>query len=141
MEYYRSFMEDYNTATMPHLKFYQYEKWEIAEYNKTQEEKRRAHLSANQNDGNVDFSFNDEEAVRLARKKQKAQEEAQQFAQLHSHMKQDKSIQQDMKKQSELQLQLQIAHKRGDSTTVKRLEKLLAPDDPSKAPVVKHPWG
>ena len=32
MKYFRDFIEDYNTATMPHLKFYSYEKWEIEDY-------------------------------------------------------------------------------------------------------------
>ena len=29
-------MEDYNTATMPHRKYYEYEKWEVEDYEKRQ---------------------------------------------------------------------------------------------------------
>ena len=32
MQHFKQFMEDYNTATMPHVKFYYYERWEMAEY-------------------------------------------------------------------------------------------------------------
>merc|ERR1712161_137040 len=34
MEYFKEFCEDYNTATMPHEKYYDYDKWEMEEYRK-----------------------------------------------------------------------------------------------------------
>jgi hypothetical protein len=36
MQYFKEFCEDYNTATMPHEKFYNYEAWEMNEYRKNQ---------------------------------------------------------------------------------------------------------
>lgn len=33
-EYFREYMEDFNTATLPHEKYVNLEKWEIAEYNR-----------------------------------------------------------------------------------------------------------
>merc|ERR1740130_1127238 len=33
--YFKEYAEDYNTATMPHIKYYDYDKWEMEEYNKT----------------------------------------------------------------------------------------------------------
>ena len=30
--YIAEYMEDYNTATLPHIKYYDYDKWEIDEY-------------------------------------------------------------------------------------------------------------
>ena len=46
-------MEDYNTATMPHRKYYEYEKWEVEDYEKRQrrDAKRK---------GRVQTEFNDE---------------------------------------------------------------------------------
>ena len=31
LEYFSEFCEDYNTATMPHKKYYNYEEWEMQE--------------------------------------------------------------------------------------------------------------
>ena len=36
MTYFKDFIEDYNTATMPHEKYYNYEAWEMNEYRKEQ---------------------------------------------------------------------------------------------------------
>ena len=33
---FKDFIEDYNTATMPHEKYYNYEAWEMTEYRKAQ---------------------------------------------------------------------------------------------------------
>ncbi len=30
--YITEYMEDYNTATLPHIKYYNYDKWEMGEY-------------------------------------------------------------------------------------------------------------
>merc|ERR1740139_295704 len=38
MEYFKEFCEDFNTATMPHLKYYNYDKWEMDEYRRKQAE-------------------------------------------------------------------------------------------------------
>jgi hypothetical protein len=37
MTYFKDFMEDYNTATMPHEKYYNYERWEMEEYRRKQQ--------------------------------------------------------------------------------------------------------
>ena len=34
MEFFKEFMEDYNTATLPHAKYYNYEAWEALDYEK-----------------------------------------------------------------------------------------------------------
>ena len=36
MTYFKDFIEDYNTATMPHEKYYNFEAWEMNEYRKAQ---------------------------------------------------------------------------------------------------------
>lgn len=33
-QYFREYMEDFNTCTLPHEKFIDLEKWEMAEYNR-----------------------------------------------------------------------------------------------------------
>lgn len=131
-------MEDYNTATMPHHKFYNYEAWEMEEYRRQQEDARRKRQD-DYDAGNVGpQAFNDEEAHRLERKREKLEKEQREFQLLRQQMVMDADKRMDMKKQSELRLELQQAHRRGDAATVKRLERLLAPEE--QGPAVRHPW-
>ena len=60
------------------------------------------------------------------------------FMTLKMKMLINKDKQDDMRKQAQLSTELQVAYKRGDTVTVKKLERLLAPDE-VKA-VMKHPW-
>lgn len=131
-------MEDYNTATMPHRKFYNYEEWEMEEYRRQQEDARRKRQD-DYDAGNAGPQvFNDEEAHRLERKREKQEKEQREFQLLRQQMAMDADRRMDMKKQSELRLELQQAHRRGDTATVKRLERLLAPEE--QGPAVRHPW-
>ena len=132
MQYFKDFAEDYNTATMPHPKFYNYEKWEIEEYQRKQRQAQSNESSA------IPTFFNDEEMVKQNRKRQKEEEERLAFQALRQRMAVDKNLQEDMKRQQQLTVELQQAYKRGDTATVKRLEKLLAPDEMTGT--IKHPW-
>ncbi len=131
-------MEDFNTVTMPHQKFYDYEKWEMAEYQRQQEDARRQRQLAYDNGDAGPQTFNDEELRRLERKREKAEQEQREFQQLRQQMAADAGKRSDMKKQAELRLELQQAHRKGDVATVKRLERLLAPAE--QGPAVRHPW-
>lgn len=127
-------MEDYNTATMPHHKFYNYEKWEMEEYVRQQDQARQKQSQSER----MPSILSDEEERRRERKKAKEDQERKEFEALRSRMLGDKDKREDMKKQAELQLELQQAFKRGDTATVKKLERLLAPDE--EKPVARHPW-
>lgn len=131
MVYFKDFAEDYNTATMPHTKYYHYEKWETEEYQR----KLKGGSSSN---AAVPSHFNDEDILKAERKRLKEEEERQQFLMLRQRMSSDKNLQEDMKRQQQLTHELQQAFKRGDVATVKRLEKLLTPDEMKG--VIKHPW-
>jgi alpha-galactosidase/6-phospho-beta-glucosidase family protein len=68
MEYFKSYIEDYNTATMPHEKYYNYERWEMENYRREQAEKAsKRHVERD--------TFNDEEERRAEKKLNKALEE------------------------------------------------------------------
>lgn len=137
-DHFRSYVEDYNTATMPHNKFYNYERWEMEEYQRAQHDAQRKRMRQYE-DGDPETNlFNDEEQVRLQRKRQREEEEQREFQRLRQQMAHDSDKRSDMKKQAELRLELQQAHRRGDVATVKRLDRLLAPDEPTTA--VQHPW-
>ncbi len=131
MKYFKEFIEDYNTATMPHTKYYNYEQWEIAEYS------REKHLAAMKLNAEKDL-FNDEEERRLELQRHKQAIELRQFEGVKTKIFLDKDQRDRMRRQEELKIELQLAFKQGDSDRVRRLERLLAPDE--EGPAVKHPW-
>lgn len=137
MQHFKTYMEDFNTATMPHEKFYNYERWEMAEYQRSKLEQQQRALDGKEFDA-APTSFNDEEIRRRELKQQKADAENKEFQQLKQKMASNKDIQGDMRRQAQLSTELQLAFKRGDSATVKRLERKLAPDEAKMT--VKHPW-
>lgn len=121
---------------MPHEKYYNYERWEMQEYQRSKLEQQQRR-NADDLDG-LPTSFNDEEIRRRELKKMKEETENKEFMQLKQKMAVNKDIQSDMRKQAQLSTELQQAFKRGDAATVKRLERLLAPDEVKAT--VKHPW-
>jgi hypothetical protein len=137
MQHFKGYMEDYNTATMPHDKYYNYERWEMQEYQRSKQDAMRR-AAADDDDGLEPIVLNDEETRRRELKKQKDDAERQEFLALKSKMAQNKDIQGDMRRQAQLSTELQLAFKRGDTATVKRLERLLAPDEDKG--MIKHPW-
>ena len=60
MEYFKCFVEDYNTATMPHKKYYDYNKWEMKEYQRKQKSK-----TSTIDDSNQEYHFDDEKQKAL----------------------------------------------------------------------------
>ena len=131
-DYFKMFIEDYNTATMPHEKYYNYEAWEIAEYRRKQD--KAAHKSSD-----VPEAFNDEEERRREILNARAKAEKKEFSDLLGKMSANRDQLESMRRQEGLKVELQMAYKQGDMTTVRRIEKMLAPDE-EKGTGVKHPW-
>lgn len=123
---------------MPHIKFYHYEAWEMDEYKQQQERERRKRQREVDDLEIVPDTFNDEEERRKDRKRQKEDQERREFEVLRRQMTIDAEKRESMIRQSELQLELQQAHRRGDTDTVRKLERMLAPDQ--VGPTIKHPW-
>jgi hypothetical protein len=137
MEWFRTFMEDYNTATMPHEKYYNLEAWEMRDYRERQEEERRQRKRRLDGDDEDDvrdaerasFAFNDEQLVREERKREKEREERRQFEEMKAKIARDNVKREEMRGQEILRNELQVAYRQGDRETVKRLEKRLAPEE------------
>eukprot|EP01038_Epipyxis_sp_PR26KG_P012253 gene12253-16428_t len=141
MQHFKSFIEDYNTATMPDEKYYNYERWEMEDYQnkknieRMQQEKRNNLILDNESNS----VFNDEEVMRQERKRLKQLAEQKEFNETLLKVSHNKGLQENMKRQAELTTELQQAYKRGDTITVKRIERLLAPEEEKVR--IKHPWG
>ena len=77
MNYFKEFMEDYNTATMPHEKFYNFEKWEMEEYRRKSSAASSSSTSSSHRP--LPESFNDEEERRKELQLRKQREEQKEF--------------------------------------------------------------
>ena len=133
MDAFKCFMEDYNTATMPHEKYYNYEKWEMEEY---QRQQRRAQKSRDREQ--VREVFDDEAERRRELKRKRELAEKREFHETLAKISQDKDKRESMRRQDELRAELQLAYKSGDQATVSRLERILAPEEEKVG--VRHPW-
>ena len=91
MKYFQGFMEDYNTATMPHEKFYNYERWEIAEYAKSSQR------TANADTFTERSAFDDEKERRAELKARKEAAERKEFESLKGQMAANKNLQENMR--------------------------------------------
>ena len=139
MKAFKDFMEDYNTATMPHEKYYHYEKWETKDYQlkKLAEVQGGVHSSSKANEEGVYNAADDERNRKAELKRKKDEQEKKEFSQTIALMSMDKERQERMKSQQKLQTELHLAYKSGDTKTQARIERLLAPDI---VKAVKHPW-
>jgi hypothetical protein len=115
-EYFKEFAEDFNTATMPHEKFYDYDKWEMEEYNRRKD-------NANSKNGLVSDEFRHHEEMR----QKAAEKQRQELDMIKSGMSRDKII--DMKNQARMKAEMVSAYKMGDDEKVKKLQRRLEPDE------------
>lgn len=116
--YFKEYAEDFNTATLPHVKYYDYDKWEMEEYQKNKSESAAAsNKSSAQRDEVLHAQRLQEQATR------KRQEEMELVRNMMSKEKRD-----EMKRKAELQAEMAHAFKRGDQETYLRLKSRLEPE-------------
>jgi len=121
-DYFKDYAEDYNTATLPHKKYYNYEKWEMEEYAR---KKREAQEAAAGKEGGADVALDElrhrEEMAERAKRKKREEQQL-----LLAGMTAEKR--EEMKNQARLRHEMNVAYKTGDDETRKRLERRLAPE-------------
>jgi len=115
-DYFKTFAEDFNTCTMPHEKYYDYDKWEMEQYNKRKQESKQKSSALGD-----EFEFREEQRHKAEMKKRKELETAKML------MNKDKI--EDMKRQARLQAEMVNAYRVGDEKTRMRLQKKLEPDE------------
>ena len=119
-QYFDTYREDYNTATLPHIKYYNYDKWELEEHEKQKRELEQSGL-------NSSAIFNDErkhamEMQRIAKQKEEA------ALQLVAATMNTTKVK-EMQHQKHLQTQMQMAFKMGDHETYRKIKEKLQPPD------------
>ncbi|OQR90090.1 hypothetical protein THRCLA_09438 [Thraustotheca clavata] len=122
MELFREYMEDYNTATFPHEKYYDIEKYESKKYRK-QQLKRSKHKKSSQ-------SIEEIESAHSQKMREKAEAEKRDFELIMKTMDKDKIA--DMRRQQQLRDQMQMHFKTGNNEEARRLESLLTKKEEKK---------
>mmetsp|Transcript_26641 Transcript_26641/g.55064 ORF Transcript_26641/g.55064 Transcript_26641/m.55064 type:complete len:230 (-) Transcript_26641:661-1350(-) len=118
--YFKEFAEDYNTATMPHKKYYDYEKWEMEEYQK-QKAKAAAALSSSS-------SAQCKEALHIEKQREAMRNKQKEGLNLVRSMMSKEKIE-EMKRKKQLQAEMEHAFKTGDRANYRRLQKRLEPEE------------
>ncbi|OQR92421.1 hypothetical protein ACHHYP_03713 [Achlya hypogyna] len=121
VEYFKEYMEDYNTATMPHEKYYDIEKYEMKKYNKKMAKKMKRQRPS---------AVEDEESAHRERMRKKAEESRRDFELILATMDRDKIA--DMRHQQQLRDQMQMHYKAGNLDEARRIEHLLTKKDDKK---------
>uniref|UniRef100_A0A7R9YWH1 Uncharacterized protein n=1 Tax=Chlamydomonas euryale TaxID=1486919 RepID=A0A7R9YWH1_9CHLO len=124
-ELFRDYIEDFNTGTLPHRKYYNLEA-----YNKYKEAKAAA--KGGKRTEKKKSAVDDEAELRKLRAEEAAKLREQRMQEALAELKySDKA--KDMKEQEMMRLQMQNAYKTGDKALAEKLMARLAPDDPAKA--------
>lgn len=122
MELFKEYMEDFNTATLPHEKYYDVEKYELQQFQKKQrKQSQRAGESL------AGAMLADEDRVRQERLAARVAKERQDFQLVLQTMDRDKI--ESMRSQETLRAEMQMHYKAGNVAEARRLEQLLKADD------------
>ncbi|CAI5709767.1 unnamed protein product [Peronospora farinosa] len=120
MELFKEYMEDYNTCTMPHKKYYDIEKFEMKRYQKQQ---RKAFAKQKGASNKALDTAADEERLRRERLDAREKKEQEEFRLVLQLMDKDKI--EAMREQERLRAQMQLFYKSGNVEEARRLEQSL----------------
>mmetsp|Transcript_23179 Transcript_23179/g.37789 ORF Transcript_23179/g.37789 Transcript_23179/m.37789 type:complete len:153 (+) Transcript_23179:242-700(+) len=131
MEYFKEYAEDYNTATLPHMKYYNYDKWEMDEYARKKREAEEATASKDGGSGGSGGDGGDVALDELCHKEEMAEREK------RRRLEETRCVQygmtaekrEEMKHQARLRHEMAVAYKTGDEETRKRLQRRLEPEE------------
>ena len=118
INYFKDYAEDFNTATLPHEKFYDYDRWEADEY----ERKKNDVMKDGKSTAKSDEFYHREELLKKEQDKRRREMEL-----IRSGMTREKV--EEMKHQAQLKAEMVNAYKTGDEEKRKRLQKRLEPEE------------
>lgn len=119
-ELFHTFMEDYNTATLPHKKYY-----DLAAY-----EKRHASETGLHGDVSMErVMFNDEAERKRELAEERQRQHAERLREAYEEM-QSSGKAADMRAQELLRARMSLAYRTGNQEEAQRLAERLKPDDP-----------
>lgn len=131
-ELFKEYMEDFNTGTLQHRKYYNLEAYDREQAAKQRE--RAAKSAAGAAAGAAGDLFDaraDEEAMRRARMDERQKQQQQRMAEAYSLLKHTDRAK-DMREQELLRAEMTLAYKTGDRAKAQKLYERLLPDDQKK---------
>eukprot|EP01026_Neomeris_dumetosa_P017921 TRINITY_DN1698_c0_g1_i1.p1 TRINITY_DN1698_c0_g1~~TRINITY_DN1698_c0_g1_i1.p1 ORF type:complete len:509 (-),score=77.12 TRINITY_DN1698_c0_g1_i1:1351-2715(-) len=120
-ELFREYMEDYNTGTLPHKKYYDLELYERHLLDQRND-------PTDQRDEREKKIFNDEEERRREKLMERAIQKQNRLREAYNELKYtDKA--RDMREQQMLRMQMSLAYRTGDMNKAQKIAERLRPDD------------
>ena len=124
-EYFSSFCEDYNTATMPSEKYYNLHKWYVQEQ---QRKAKQAQAAQGDEGGGFERTSFDDEADRRRDQQRQRTARADETSKLMARaMREGEGLVQDMREQEALKLKMRAAYHTGDVNSARELINKLDP--------------
>eukprot|EP01024_Parvocaulis_polyphysoides_P068794 TRINITY_DN83970_c0_g1_i1.p2 TRINITY_DN83970_c0_g1~~TRINITY_DN83970_c0_g1_i1.p2 ORF type:complete len:419 (-),score=89.49 TRINITY_DN83970_c0_g1_i1:150-1355(-) len=122
-ELFREYMEDYNTGTLPHKKYY-----DLELYERNLHDMRSKQSGGQGVDEREKMLFNDEEERRKEKLMERAIQKQERLREAYNELKYtDKA--RDMREQQMLRMQMSLAYRTGDMNKAQKLAERLRPDD------------
>ncbi|KAK3245437.1 hypothetical protein CYMTET_44992 [Cymbomonas tetramitiformis] len=121
---FREYAEDYNTASLPDKKYYDYEAWEIKR--RVKEARRGANKAKEEK-----TSFNDEDDRRAELMRDRQIRKHEEVLNLRKTLVAS-GVVDDMREQEQLKALMQQHYRTGDMDAARALAQRLAPDDPAE---------
>eukprot|EP00879_Flechtneria_rotunda_P025828 GHRR01027480.1.p1 GENE.GHRR01027480.1~~GHRR01027480.1.p1 ORF type:complete len:361 (+),score=132.96 GHRR01027480.1:358-1440(+) len=124
---FRDYMEDFNTGTLPHKKYYDLDAYERGQAAKAARERSGA-------GGEADALFNaraDEEQLRGQRIEERRKQQQDRLNEAYNLLKHTDRAK-DMREQELLRAEMALAYKTGDTAKAQKLYERLLPDDQKK---------
>lgn len=118
---FKEYMEDYNTGTLVHRKYYDLEAYERAKAAKAAAKGHKAPKA----------KVNDEEELRKQRAAEREKLAADRMVDAYRELKYSEKAA-DMRQQDMLRLQMALAYKTGDTAKAKAIQARLEPEEPGK---------
>ena len=120
LSYFSEYAEDYNTATLPHVKYYDYDKWEMEDYAKKKREAEDAAVGGGSKARSDEFKH---------REKMRRREEEKRRAEVELMRATVSAKREEMKGQALLKAELENAYKTGDQEKIRSLKRRLEPEE------------
>mmetsp|Transcript_56140 Transcript_56140/g.177888 ORF Transcript_56140/g.177888 Transcript_56140/m.177888 type:complete len:160 (-) Transcript_56140:51-530(-) len=121
-EMFSEFCEDYNTATLPHKKYYDMEQWEL------KERAKRLKKGASARDADTETMLNDEEQVRMDRNRAREESKSSHLMMLKEVLGNSGTAAQ-MRDQERLKQEMQLQYKTGNMAEARKIAERLKPDE------------
>jgi flagellar motor protein MotB len=132
-EMFKDFMEEYNTASLPHKKYY-----DLEVYEKQQAAKAARKGASARDDGAERMVFDDEAERKRELAAERARVQAERMKQAYEELRTtDKA--KDMREQQMLRSQMELAYKTGDRKKAERLAEMLKPVELAEIGKAKRP--